>query len=64
MDAVHPCLFLSRLFPRVSLLQGIYAIHDPMKPEQVDWIGGTCMLVRREAIEEVDPLGERIFIFG
>lgn len=35
-----------------------------MKPFPVDWVGGACFMVRREAIQEAGLLDERFFMFG
>jgi len=58
-------LFLRKLAPRSRLLNGFYAggfDHD--EPRRCDWVMGSCMLARREAVEEVGPLDESFFLFS
>jgi GT2 family glycosyltransferase len=39
-----------------------YAEHQ--RPQDVDWVAGCCMIVRREVVEAVGPLDESIFLFA
>ena len=58
-------LFLRKLAPRSRLLNGFYAggfDHD--EPRRCDWVMGSCMLARGEAVEEVGPLDESFFLFS
>jgi GT2 family glycosyltransferase len=58
-------LFLRKLAPRTSLLNGFYAggfAHD--EPRRIDWAMGAVLLVRREAVEEVGPADESFFLFS
>jgi GT2 family glycosyltransferase len=58
-------LFLRKLAPRSGLLNGFYAggfDHD--EPRRCDWVMGSCMLVRRAAVDEVGPLDESFFLFS
>ncbi|HET6547743.1 MAG TPA: glycosyltransferase family 2 protein [Solirubrobacter sp.] len=58
-------LFLRKLAPRSRLLNGFYAgdfAHD--EPRRCDWVMGSCMLVRRAAVEEVGPVDESFFLFS
>ncbi len=58
-------LFLRKLAPRSRLLNGFYAggfDHD--EPRRCDWVMGSCMLVRRAAVDEVGPLDESYFLFS
>jgi len=57
--------FLRKLAPRSSLLNGFYAggfDHDAVR--EADFVMGACMLVRREAVDEVGPLDESFFLFS
>jgi GT2 family glycosyltransferase len=58
-------LFLRKLAPRSGLLNGFYAggfDHD--EPRRCDWVMGSCMLVRRAAVDQVGPLDESFFLFS
>jgi GT2 family glycosyltransferase len=58
-------LFLRTLAPRSTALNGFYAggfEHD--EPREAEFVMGACLLVRREAIEQVGPLDERFFLFS
>ena len=58
-------LFLRKLAPGSRLLNGFYAggfDHD--EPRRCDWVMGSCMLVRRAAVDEVGPLDESFFLFS
>lgn len=35
----------------------------PAAPQSADWVAGTCMMVRRAALDEVGPLDERFFLY-
>jgi GT2 family glycosyltransferase len=57
--------FLRKLAPRSRALNAFYAggfDHDEVREAEV--VMGACMLVRREAIEEVGPLDEDFFLFS
>jgi hypothetical protein len=57
--------FLRKLAPRSSALNAFYAggfDHDAVR--EVEFVMGACMLVRREAIEEVGPADESFFLFS
>jgi GT2 family glycosyltransferase len=56
--------FLSRLFPRSRFFRGSAVFTDSLHPVEVDWVSGACILLRREAVEEVGLLDERIFMYG
>ncbi len=57
--------FLRKLAPRSELLNGFYAggfAHDEVR--EAEFLMGACMLVRREAVEQVGPLDEAFFLFS
>jgi N-acetylglucosaminyl-diphospho-decaprenol L-rhamnosyltransferase len=57
--------FLRKLAPRSRLLNAFYAggfDHDQVR--EAEFVMGACMLVRREAVEEVGPLDESFFLFS
>jgi GT2 family glycosyltransferase len=58
-------LFLRKLAPRTSALNGFYAggfDHDEVR--EAEFVMGACMLVRRKAIDEVGALDEDFFLFS
>ena len=58
-------LFLRKLAPRSRLLNGFYAggfEHDAVR--EAEFLMGACLLVRREAVEQVGPLDESFFLFS
>jgi hypothetical protein len=57
--------FLRKLAPRTRLLNAFYAggfAHDEVR--EVEVVMGACMLVRREAVEQVGLLDEAFFLFS
>jgi N-acetylglucosaminyl-diphospho-decaprenol L-rhamnosyltransferase len=57
-------LFLDRLFPKTRIFgshRELYA--DPSVPRQVDYLQGSCLIVRREAVERVGGLDEGFFMY-
>ncbi|MGH3131773.1 MAG: glycosyltransferase family 2 protein, partial [Gaiellaceae bacterium] len=57
--------FLRKLAPRSRALNAFYAggfDHDSVR--EAEYLTGACMLVRREAVEQVGPLDERFFLFS
>jgi N-acetylglucosaminyl-diphospho-decaprenol L-rhamnosyltransferase len=58
-------LFLRKLAPGSRALNAFYAggfAHDEVR--EADFVMGACMLVRREAVEQVGPLDETFFLFS
>ena len=58
-------LFLRKLAPGSQLMNGFYAggfAHDRVR--EAEFVMGACMLVRRQAVEEVGPLDESFFLFS
>ena len=58
-------LYLRKLAPRSQALNAFYAggfDHD--EERVVDWVMGSCFLVRRSAYDEVGPFDERYFLFS
>jgi GT2 family glycosyltransferase len=57
--------YLSRLFPRHQLFARYNLTYaDPDSTLEVDALSGSCMMVKREAVEQVGLLDEDIFMFG
>jgi N-acetylglucosaminyl-diphospho-decaprenol L-rhamnosyltransferase len=57
--------FLRKLAPRTQALNAFYAggfAHDEQR--EAEFLMGACMLVRREAIDQVGPLDEAFFLFS
>jgi len=55
---------ITRLFPRNPLTRRNVLLEDTEQaPISVDWVSGACMLVRRDAIEEVGLMDERFFMY-
>ena len=57
--------FLRKLAPGSQLLNAFYAggfEHDEVR--EVEVVMGACMLVRRDAVEQVGPLDESFFLFS
>ena len=58
-------LYLRKLAPRSKALNAFYgAGFDHESERAVDWVMGSCMLVRRAAFDEVGPFDERYFLFS
>jgi N-acetylglucosaminyl-diphospho-decaprenol L-rhamnosyltransferase len=58
-------LFLRKLAPGSRALNAFYAGgfgHD--EPRECDWVMGSCLLIRRTAVEDVGPLDESFFLFS
>jgi N-acetylglucosaminyl-diphospho-decaprenol L-rhamnosyltransferase len=58
-------LFLRKLAPGSDALNALYAGgFDHANAREVDWLMGACLLVRRDAVEEVGPADEEFFLFS
>ncbi len=56
--------FLGKVFPRArALREHLLTDYDHEEARKVDWIIGACMIVRREAAEEVGLMDERFFLY-
>jgi GT2 family glycosyltransferase len=63
--ALFRVTYLSRIFPNNAFLARYNMTYaDPAVCMQVDALSGSCMLVRRTAVEQVGLLDEEIFMFG
>ena len=57
-------LFLDRAFPGTRLFGGHRQLYcDPEVPRSVDYLQGSCLLVRRSAMERVGELDEGFFMY-
>jgi N-acetylglucosaminyl-diphospho-decaprenol L-rhamnosyltransferase len=55
---------LTRLFPKNPLVRRLFpAAEELTGPTEVDWVSGTCMLIRRQALEEIGPMDECFFMY-
>ena len=58
-------LFLHRVFPRATWSDE--DVRDPAeyeRPHVVDWVSGACLLVRRDALEQLNGWDETFFHYG
>lgn len=56
---------LQRWFPKSEALRRYYLLDRPEDEEQeVDWVVGACLLIRRKALEETGPLDEDYFMYS
>jgi GT2 family glycosyltransferase len=57
--------YLSKLFPKNELFSKYNMTYeDPDSCTEVDALSGSCMMVRKKAIDEIGLLDEEIFMFG
>ncbi|HEX7880142.1 MAG TPA: glycosyltransferase, partial [Candidatus Eisenbacteria bacterium] len=55
---------LGKLFPNdPTVREHLMLDYDHATPRNVDWVAGACMMVRREALDEVGPMDERYFLY-
>jgi N-acetylglucosaminyl-diphospho-decaprenol L-rhamnosyltransferase len=55
---------LTRLLPRNPLVRHLFPAAEKLSgPTRVDWVSGTCMIIRRQTLEEIGLLDERFFIY-
>jgi len=58
-------LFLRKVAPRSTALNAFYAGgFDHASVREADFLMGSCLLVRREAVDQVGPLDEEFFLFS
>lgn len=53
--------------PYLSLFLQPYHIEERKfyeKPQQIDWVSGACLLLKREVLAKVGSLDEKIFMYG
>jgi len=57
--------FLQQSFPHSSILSRYYVLDRAEdETQEVDWLVGACLLMRRRALDEVGPLDERFFMYS
>jgi GT2 family glycosyltransferase len=56
---------LTRMFPnnRFTSANLLSNLSDGTTPMEVDWVSGACMVVKREALDDVGLLDERFFLY-
>lgn len=56
---------LTKVFPnnRITRENILTTRSDGFSPMEVDWVSGACMVVRREAVDEVGALDQRFFMY-
>jgi len=54
---------LSRLFPSTPVARRNVLMPDSQAAASVDWVSGSCVLVRREAFEGIGGFDERYFLY-
>lgn len=60
--ALYRHTFLERLFPNASATRDyLMADWDHETPRDVDWLSGACMMIRREAYEQIGTLDEGFY---
>ena len=64
LTELFDALYLSKLFPRSRLFGGYSMSYwDFDEVREVDFVGGSCLILRREALEEVGLLDESFFMY-
>jgi N-acetylglucosaminyl-diphospho-decaprenol L-rhamnosyltransferase len=57
--------FLQQWFPNSGLLKRYYMLDGgDGETQEVDWVVGACLLVRRSTLDEIGPLDERFFMYS
>jgi len=54
---------LSRVFPSSRVARRNVPMPESQAPASVDWVSGSCVLVRREAFEGIGGFDERYFLY-
>jgi GT2 family glycosyltransferase len=55
---------LTRFFPQNLLVRRLFPAAEKLAgPTTVDWVSGTCMIIRRRTLEEIGLLDERFFMY-
>jgi GT2 family glycosyltransferase len=66
LTAFNYFFFLSVLFPKV--FKGFFIDHKRMKdrsqPIELDWIAGTCFMLKKQVIEQAGDLNESYFLYA
>ncbi len=58
-------LFLHRVFPQASWTNEVVRNHEEYeRTASPDWLSGACILLRRGALEQLDGLDERFFMYA
>lgn len=56
---------LQGYFPNARVLRRYYCLDlPPDRPQEVDWLVGACLLVRRRAVEQVGVFDEQFFMYS
>lgn len=57
-------MFLSSLFPNISLFNGVNMDRLLKNETSLGWISGVCLLIRKKVFESVDGFDEEIFLYS
>lgn len=60
---VNHFFFFDRLFPGNRFFSGLYLQNSREEIQEIDWVSGACMLVRREPLEQIGLLNENFFMY-